>query len=122
MNVLVFDVGDRHTGCALLNIDAGTIVALPTLHTDSEDALMTSIIDLATSRSIDHLVLGNPLLPSGEEGAQSARVLAVANSLRERDFVVELLDERYTTPRRASGDSHSAAACGLAEIYEQKIS
>ena len=37
--------------------------------------------------------------------------------LTESGFPVELLDERYTTPRAAESDPDAAAACGILQVY-----
>ncbi len=87
-----------------------------------EEQLLTEVGALCRDRSIDRIVVGLPLLPSGDEGEQAAYVRAVARGLSGLCSVIEFRDERYTTPAKRSGkhmvdsrlyDGDAAAACAL---------
>lgn len=117
MRLLALDVGMRHTGVAFFDEDTGVPVPLDTIHHDSVRELMTSVEQIVKERSIDHIVVGLPLLPSGKEGAQAQFVRTVTECLSERAIPFSLLDERYTTPRDATSDRNASAACSLLSLW-----
>lgn len=122
MNILALDVGKRRTGVALADDSNGVVVALDTLSHASADELVEQVGSIIAKRSIDCLVLGLPLLPSGTEGAQANFVRSVGQKLQKLDKVMEYIDERYSTP---SGrlmedqeiDRDSASACQILYTY-----
>lgn len=122
MNILALDVGTRRTGSALADDSNGVVVALDTITHGSVDELIEHVGKLIAERSIDHLVLGLPLLPGGTEGTQANFVRSVGQKLQKFDKVLEYIDERYSTP---SGrliedqeiDRDSASACQILHTY-----
>ena len=113
MRLLALDVGQRRTGAAFCEEDMGVPLALPTIEHNSLPSLLTHVQLLAEARHIQEIILGHPLLLSGKEGKQAEYVRECAEALRAAGFRVHLLDERFTTPRNASGDGDAAAACAI---------
>jgi len=111
--LLALDIGTKRTGVAYLDEDTGVPLPLATIHHASVEALLLQIATLVHERNIDRLIVGFPLLPSGQEGAQSDFVRSVAEQLEERGWPVTLKDERYTTPRGKSADPDAIAALNL---------
>lgn len=119
--VLACDIGERKTGLALGDTDSGTIVALSTLDVASQDALIESIMQTVTEKKVTTVLLGLPLLPGGQEGAQVSYVRAVGSALEQRGMSVLYLDERYSTSGHTGGsDGDTRAACQLLEIGLQR--
>jgi putative Holliday junction resolvase len=122
---LAFDVGMRRTGAAFLDENIGIPLPLETIRHHSVEELLEAALPLIAARKTDKVILGLPLLPSGEEGSQSAFVRSVGNQLEAQGIAVEYRDERYSTPRRHSDkaarhspppsayDGDAAAACSL---------
>ncbi len=124
MNYLALDIGSRRTGVAFLDEQVGIPLPLDTIRHRSVDALIGAIIQVARARSIDEIVVGLPLLLSGEEGSQSQFVRDCAKHLTDAGFSVRFTDERYSTPRRDTHyskhephpslyDGDAASACAL---------
>lgn len=112
MNVIALDVGERHTGVAYADMRTSIPLPLATIaHRDVTD-LVARVIALCTERSVTQLVIGLPLLPCGKEGTQARTVREVAANLRDAGLCTAFVDERYTTPKRAS-DAHADAACEI---------
>ncbi len=98
-----------------------------TLTHRQEKEMSDAVIAILESRKIEKLVIGLPLLPSGDEGQQSAYVRKVAARF-EGKVAIEFRDERYTTPTKRKAkhvvdsrayDGDAAAACALLEGYEK---
>ncbi|MCA9371029.1 MAG: Holliday junction resolvase RuvX [Candidatus Peregrinibacteria bacterium] len=117
MRLLGLDVGTRKTGVAFGSTDDGIVFSLPTISHVSEDQLSTALLSLISEKSIDEVVLGLPLLPSGEEGAQASVVRSLFDRLRIEGISCHLLDERYTTPTRTDIDPDAASACEIVNIW-----
>ena len=111
---LALDIGNRRTGVAYTDEESAVPVPLATLKHNSIIELAKMVETLISDRSITTLVVGLPLLPSGEEGAQTQCVRdAVAEFRLPPAVKVVFLDERYTTPRGAHTDPDACAACTL---------
>lgn len=125
MKYLALDIGTRRTGVAFLDDAVGIPLPLPTIHHESNQELLASVRSIVRERSIDRLVIGLPLLPSGTEGSQAVHVRGVAAELQELGLPLECIDERYTTHRRGHvrrapplpADTDAAAACSLLELF-----
>ena len=117
MNYLALDIGKRRTGVAFAEDEVGVPLSLETLIHESEDALLSAVQKLYTDRHIDHIVIGLPLLLSGEEGSQASFCKDIAHTLSERGISCSLLDERYSTPRNTEIDPDSAAACAILSTF-----
>ena len=124
MRFLALDIGTRRTGVAFLDTDTGIPLPLDTIHHSSSEELLKRVDEIAKARSIDRLIIGLPLLLSGEEGSQSGYVRDVAAALGKHGWQIAFVDERYTTDRKGKGsrgdseksieyDRDAAAACAL---------
>lgn len=122
MKYLGLDIGTRRTGVAIADSDVGVSLALETIGHRSEEELIDAVVTLAHERSVQELVLGLPLLPSGDEGAQVTVVRSTAARLEEKGFIVHLLDERYSTPRPGEhGDPDSSSACQILQVFLERL-
>ena len=110
---LGIDLGDARVGLALS--DPGITLAYPAgniqVYGDSCRALADEVVDVIEDELVDHVIVGLPLLLSGEEGksAKKARRWTVNLERRLRAAVeddeysltqvptIELVDERLTT-------------------------
>jgi len=111
--ILAIDVGTKRTGVAYLDEATNVPLPLDTLHHSSVADLLSQLAALIETRHIDRLIVGLPLLPSGEEGAQAQLVLSIVEQMKARGWPVTLKDERYTTPRTKSADPDAIAALNL---------
>ncbi|MCF7844883.1 MAG: Holliday junction resolvase RuvX [Kiritimatiellales bacterium] len=122
MVILALDIGERHTGVAFVDEANGIPLPLDTIHHKSIDELALSISKIIDEKNIEHMVLGLPLLLSGEEGSQVAFVRSVAQKLQENAISITFIDERYTTPKKGENDGDAEAACTLLTLYLRKKS
>ena len=124
MRYLALDVGTRRTGVAFLDSAVGIPLPLDTIHHASEEELIVAALAVVRTRSIDRVVVGLPLLASGDEGSQAAVSRKVGSRLASSGITVEYADERYSSPTGKDGiplrkiDGDAAAACA---ILSQKI-
>lgn len=96
--ILAVDWGERRIGLALS--DPGGVIAtgLDTLEVRSADEALARVADLAREREVARVVVGLPLLMSGERGEAARAASAFADRLRERcGLPVETYDERLTS-------------------------
>ncbi len=122
---LAIDLGLRKTGLAWLDESVGVALPMDTFRHKSGDEILAHVLALISEKNIDQVILGLPLLPSGDEGSQTEIVKKFADRLRLAGANVRLQDERYSTPRahstRRTGagphasnfDDDAAAACAL---------
>jgi putative Holliday junction resolvase len=97
--VLAVDLGEQRIGLALSDPLRITAQPLETLRCVGPRKDLQAIVDRARQHDVARIVVGLPLLLSGEEGAKAADAREVAERLRRRlrDVPVELWDERLTT-------------------------
>jgi putative transcription antitermination factor YqgF len=117
VNILSLDIGLKRTGVAFADTDSKVPVSLKSLeHGDMKDlaGLLPALIE---ERGIEHIVLGLPLLPSGEEGHQAELVRDFASQYLEGVIPLSFIDERYTTPREKTQDGDSVAALAILTTY-----
>jgi len=94
------------------------------------EADLEALRQFARREGLERFVVGLPLRSDGGMSAQAERVMGLVEALRKAGFVVELLDERFTTklgqsrlrsaPRRIrqeKGKLDEAAAIALLESY-----
>jgi putative Holliday junction resolvase len=97
--VLGIDPGGTRIGLALT--DPLGIVARPleVLSSAGARADVARIVDLVREHAVERVVIGLPLLMTGEEGTGAAAARRLAGRLRARlpEVAVELWDERLTT-------------------------
>ncbi|MDD4287748.1 MAG: Holliday junction resolvase RuvX [Candidatus Peribacteraceae bacterium] len=111
--LLALDIGTKRTGVAFLDEDISIPLPLATLHHENVATLLSQLSTLIAERHIDRLIVGLPLLPSGQEGAQASLVHSIADQMQALGWPVTLKDERYTTPRGKSADPDAIAALNL---------
>lgn len=116
MKYLGIDVGTRRSGIAFADSKDDILFSLKTFNHKTEDELFLEITRLVTEKQIDEVVLGNPLLLSGEAGKQSGIVLALAQRLSEVRIPYSLCDERYTSNGANLYDKDAAAACEILAV------
>jgi putative Holliday junction resolvase len=102
--ILAVDWGERRLGLALsdaLGITAQPLdpIVLPEASTKGpSDTALRALASLAEAHEVGRIVLGLPLLLSGERGEAARAVDTFATALRARVSVpVELWDERFTS-------------------------
>ncbi len=96
--LLGIDLGDRRIGLAVAATDTGMARGLATVMrgTLAEDA--TALAHVVAEQRIDELVVGLPLLPSGDEGDQAAATRAWADVIgAQLGCPVSMQDERFTS-------------------------
>lgn len=120
MKYLGLDVGTKRTGAAFADTKDDILFSLSTIEHTSEEDLLHHVLRIVEDRAIDEIVLGNPLLLSGEEGSQAAFVQSVLNKFLEAGMQCSLLDERYTTPKNAKFDRNAASACQILQVKLSK--
>lgn len=120
MRILALDIGKRRTGVAFCDDAIGIPLPLDTILSTDEADLIGQLLQLCDEREIDLLIIGLPLLLSGEEGAQSTFVRFIGNRLEEAEIPVEYLDERYTTQKSGENDGDAKAACGLLQLFLER--
>jgi len=111
---LALDVGSRRTGVAYGESSMGIAHPLETIKHYSLEELATRVRTLIEDRSVEHLVIGLPRLPSGDEGEQAEFVRSLLPLLD--GFPYTLIDERHTTPKGQEGDGDSHAACQILTV------
>ena len=116
MKYLALDVGTRRTGVAFGDSETGIPLPLETIHHTSFSELLESVRSLVVGRSVDLVLLGMPLLPSGKPGSQTKVARDFADMLSRYDIPFEFIDERYTTPGGKETDPDSSAACAILGI------
>ncbi|MDD3896923.1 MAG: Holliday junction resolvase RuvX [Candidatus Peribacteraceae bacterium] len=122
---LALDVGNRRTGVAFSSGATGVAVALATLHHSSYEEFRSQVLSLLAQRSVSDLIVGLPLLLSGEEGEQARTVRSFVERLPVPSHItLHFLDERYSTPPSSSGhsDPDSASACAILDTHLRRES
>src|SRR4051812_50006135 len=96
--VLALDFGEARCGCALSDPSRTLATPLEAIEQPDTRRGMQRIAELVRQRDVELVVVGLPLLLSGEEGPQALRTREWAGRLAARLTVpVELHDERLTT-------------------------
>ena len=119
MKYLGLDLGTKRTGIAFADSDDDILFSLETISHENFEDLLDRIMVLIAEKSIDEVVLGLPLLPSGEEGSQAEIVRNFSAMLSKAQIPHCLVDERYTSQKLKDLDSDAAAAC---KILQGKLS
>lgn len=132
MRILGLDVGNARIGVAVTD-PLGTIAQpLETIERDGTE--FERLAQLASDYGSRLLVLGLPLLMSGNEGAQAAVVRDFAIELQEKvDVEITFVDERLTTKQAEAvvrnaemksfgkGDSDRIAAALILNAYINQV-
>lgn len=120
MKYLGLDIGLRRTGVAFADSEEDILFSLETITHTSEQELIAAISQLVSQKDIDAVVVGLPLLLSGEEGAQAKIVIHIQQQLENAGIPCSMLDERYTTPNAGDIDKDAASACEILTIWLQR--
>jgi len=127
VKLLALDHGRARTGVAVTDPTGTLVRPLPAIARVDSPAGMRSLGEVIAREAPERIIVGEPLLMSGERGAQARAAAGFADRLRGRFGVpVELVDERLSTReaarrlreagnRRGGADLDSAAACVLLE-------
>lgn len=126
MKAIALDLGRARTGVAVTD-PSGTIVRpLPVIHHIDRPEGTAALDAVLAEHAPEVIVIGNPLLMSGEAGEQAHHASSFAGRLRSRvEARVELADERLSTAeagrrgREAGSDAalDSLAACVILEAW-----
>jgi putative Holliday junction resolvase len=96
--VLAVDWGERRVGLALSDPTGLLATGLPTLQVRGRADAVAQVAKVAREREAERLVVGLPLLLSGERGEAAGKAEVFAAELREAlGLPVETLDERLTS-------------------------
>jgi len=96
--ILAVDWGERRIGLALSDPSGIIATGLATLETRSADEAISRVATVAAQHEATHIVVGLPLLMSGERGEAAESALRFAEGLRARSGLpVETYDERLTS-------------------------
>lgn len=134
VRLLALDIGTRRTGMAFADSSIGIPHPLETIHHSSSEELIAAVQRVCEEKKIDQLVIGLPLLPSGDEGEQAQYVRTTSEQLKPLGLPMTFLDERYSSPRplstasssedrqaRKEVDPDASAASQLAQVFLDKM-
>ncbi len=100
MNIISLDLGRSSLGLAISRSGMFT-TALPNLHfaPDDYDDCLAQFLKIAKTERIEHIVMGYPLYPSGDECEMTPIVKAFAKKLQPHfpNIEIKFQDERNTT-------------------------
>ena len=125
------DWGERRIGLAVSDPSGVIASPLPTLKVNGRDEALAGVARAAQEQEAERIVVGVPLLMSGQQGRAAEAALQFATMLRERTgLTVETYDERLTSAQsrrrlqdvgvktgRAKGKVDQGAAVVLLESY-----
>lgn len=98
MRILGIDYGSKRIGVAVG--ETQTRLAFPRKAMTASGSPVRDaqrVASLAFAEECDMVVLGLPLLPSGEEGEQAVMVRRLGKALSASGLIVDYQDERWTT-------------------------
>lgn len=101
--MLALDLGDARIGTALSDPERRVAVPLGTIRSGAPGDL-EAVAELVAEHAVGLVVVGHPLLLSGERGTRARHAEAFADALRSvLDVPVVLHDERLTTAEAERG-------------------
>jgi putative Holliday junction resolvase len=107
MRILALDYGTARIGCALTDPSGTLVRPLEVI----EPADPAAVAALAVEQGAELVLVGLPLTPGGEEGAQAILTREFAAELERRlEVPVETYDERLTTKMAAASRREGAGA------------
>lgn len=96
MRLLALDWGEKRIGAAIS--DEGQTIAFPLEEFFDPTTAVEEIKNLIAKDSIEKVLIGNPLMLSGQKGPAAKKVQLFAEKLKkETDIEVEFIDERFST-------------------------
>lgn len=117
---LALDIGRKKTGVAYTNDSFLVPVSLQTISTLDPAARLHHIKQYCLQHAVTHIIVGLPLLPSGEKGAQARYTMQIVSALQTilpASIQVVYIDERYTSSTSNTTDTDAAAAIKILQIY-----
>jgi putative Holliday junction resolvase len=98
LKILALDLGKRRIGLAISDDLGITAQGLPTLQRRNNRTDLAALSRLVTERSVDLILIGNPLHMSGDAGVQAEGARAFADLVSSyTGKPAKLWDERLTT-------------------------
>ncbi|GIV02807.1 MAG: putative pre-16S rRNA nuclease [Fimbriimonadales bacterium] len=98
MRILGVDYGLKRIGLAVGETDVNMAFPRPTLAASGQaERDAAAIAELVREEGFDLVVLGLPLLPSGDEGDQARIVRSLGDALQALGVPIRYVDERGTT-------------------------
>jgi len=96
--VLAVDWGERRVGLAISDPRGIIATGLETLHVNGPEQAVARVVEAAAEHEAERIVVGLPLLMSGERGEAAEAAQRFADSLARRTRLpVDTYDERLTT-------------------------
>jgi putative holliday junction resolvase len=96
--ILAVDWGERRVGLAVSDPEGVIATGLETLEVRSPEQAVARVAEVARQREADRIVVGLPLLMSGERGDAAESALQFAAALATRTgLAVDTYDERLTS-------------------------
>lgn len=130
VRVGALDVGEARIGLAVGETGSSWAFGRGYVVREGLEADLEALRQFAQREGLERFVVGLPLRSDGGMSAQAERVMELVEALRQAGFVVELLDERFTTKlgqsrlrnapkrvRQEKGRLDEAAAIALLESY-----
>lgn len=118
MNILAIDLGEKRTGLAWAQPSVGVPMSLETIEHQSFEDLQRQLLEVLEAKSIAEVVIGLPLLLSGNTGKQSKFVETFTQQFPWPESITwQFIDERYSSKAVTGTDKDAAAACHLLEVY-----
>jgi putative Holliday junction resolvase len=98
MRILALDLGKRRIGLAISDELGITAQGMPTLQRKNNRSDLAALARVIQDKSVDRILLGNPLHMSGDAGTQADAARQFGELLaRHTGKQVQLWDERLTT-------------------------
>jgi len=130
--ILALDFGEKRVGVAISDPLRLTAQGLTTLVEKTTEEILSFVGNLRREYTVLEIVLGYPLLMSGEEGPMAGRVREFAEELKKRVFIpVVLWDERLSskeaekllggTSRGKKEDVDRVSACLILQSYLDSV-
>ena len=88
MNLIALDIGMRHTGIAFYSEETDIPMPLDTIDHKSDAELIEAIKAISSERDCKKLIIGLPLLLSGNEGEQAEYAKNIADILKNDGYEV----------------------------------
>jgi putative Holliday junction resolvase len=96
--ILAVDWGERRIGLAVSDPQGIIATGLETVLARSPAEAVARVAEVAVEREVERIVVGLPLLMSGERGEAAATAQRFADALAERTgLMVDTYDERLTS-------------------------
>lgn len=111
MRVLALDHGSARCGCAVSDPTGTIVTPAGVVEKPDSAAGLAQLESMANELNVELVVIGLPLLQSGELGTQAAAAKSFAGRLGSRlNVPIELFDERFTTRMAQSSIGEGATS------------